>query len=159
MAASLDIRRAIRSSIFVTCGCFALSAPGLGQTSRALSGEEQQELRQGLQTLEQSLRPLNERGVAGAADAGVFHKGLAWALRYDTEFTPADVALLRKAVVRGQERAKSLAAGNQPWAKRRGKLVLGYVSRVDGSVQPYGLIVPQGYDPVRPTRLDIVLHG
>jgi predicted esterase len=26
-------------------------------------------------------------------------------------------------------------------------------------VQPYGLIVPSGYDPAKPTRLDVVLHG
>src|SRR5207244_8887170 len=40
-----------------------------------------------------------------------------------------------------------------------GRLVRGYVSDVDGSVQPYGLIVPRGYDPSTPIRLDVVLHG
>ena len=30
----------------------------------------------------------------------------------------------------------------------------GYVSTVDSSVQPYGLIVPRGYDPSRPMRYD-----
>jgi hypothetical protein len=30
---------------------------------------------------------------------------------------------------------------------------------VDGSVQPFGLAVPAGYDPAKPTRLDVVLHG
>ena len=35
----------------------------------------------------------------------------------------------------------------------------GFVSAVDGSVQPYGLVVPAGYDPAKPIRLDVVLHG
>jgi poly(3-hydroxybutyrate) depolymerase len=84
---------------------------------------------------------------------------LAWALRYDREFSPADVALLRKAVARGQQRAELLSAGNKPWGNRHGKLVLGYLSGVDGSVQPYGLVVPKDYDGSRPWRLDVVLHG
>ena len=35
----------------------------------------------------------------------------------------------------------------------------GYRSAVDGSVQPYGLIIPESYDGSRPVRLDLVLHG
>ena len=30
---------------------------------------------------------------------------------------------------------------------------------MDGSTQPYGLIIPAGYDPNKPARLDVVLHG
>src|SRR4029079_3361463 len=46
-----------------------------------------------------------------------------------------------------------------PWYNRRGKLALGYLSKIDHSVQPYGLIVPKGFDPKTPSRLDVVLHG
>ena len=35
----------------------------------------------------------------------------------------------------------------------------GYTSRVDGSVQPYGLTIPGSYDGSRPMRLDVWLHG
>ncbi len=40
-------------------------------------------------------------------------------------------------------------------------LVGGFVSRIDDSVQPYGLVVPAGYDPkaTKPLRLDVWLHG
>lgn len=34
-----------------------------------------------------------------------------------------------------------------------------YVSVVDGSVQPFGLLIPQSYSPSKPIRLDVVLHG
>lgn len=30
---------------------------------------------------------------------------------------------------------------------------------VDGSVQPFGLLIPQSYSPSKPIRLDVVLHG
>lgn len=30
---------------------------------------------------------------------------------------------------------------------------------MDDSIQPYGLIVPENYDPQQPIRLDVVLHG
>src|SRR5207253_9899004 len=32
-------------------------------------------------------------------------------------------------------------------------------SDVDGSVQPYGVVVPKGHSVIAPTRLDVVLHG
>ena len=38
-------------------------------------------------------------------------------------------------------------------------MLRGYVSAVDGSVQPYGVIVPASYDRTKPMRLDVVLHG
>lgn len=92
-------------------------------------------------------------------EAGIFSKGLKWALRYDKDFTPADLALLKNAVTRHAQRIAAEAITSKPWLKKRGKLALGYTSKVDGSVQPYGIIVPAGYDPAKPIRLDVVLHG
>ena len=92
------------------------------------------------------------------ADAEVFHKGIQWALRYDKP-TSADVSLIRKAIARGLERASSLSHGRSEWTAKKGKLVRGFVSAVDGSTQPYGVIVPQGYTGSQPVRLDVVLHG
>ena len=48
------------------------------------------------------------------ADAEVFAKGVAWALRYDASFTPADETLLKKALERGRERVAALTAGEAP---------------------------------------------
>src|SRR5262249_56937924 len=51
--------------------------------------------------------------------------------------------------------------GMAPWTTARGLVVRGYVSRIDGSVQPYGLVVPDSYRPDAPYRhrLDVWLHG
>ncbi len=93
------------------------------------------------------------------ADAGLFHKGITWALRYETTLTTNDVAALKRALARGNQRAISLLANQTPWATRKGKVLRGYVSAVDGSTQPYGVIVPASYDGTKPVRLDVVLHG
>jgi pimeloyl-ACP methyl ester carboxylesterase len=92
------------------------------------------------------------------ADARVFGKAITWALRYDSP-TPPDLLLIRKAIARGHERSASLGSGTFEWTEKRGKVLRGFVSAVDGSTQPYGLIVPRGYVPSQPTRLDVVLHG
>jgi len=93
------------------------------------------------------------------ADADLFHKGIVWALRYETNLATSDVALLMRSLQRGQQRAEALLAGRAPWTAKKGKVLRGYVSRVDGSTQPYGVIVPSGYDGATPMRLDVVLHG
>jgi len=131
----------------------------LGQEPESLTAEQQQTLDQELRTLQEMLDSLHDRPRGDVADAAIFHKGVVWALRYDRKFSPKDVALLQQAIARGQERAAAMAADIRPWSARQGKLALGYVSRVDDSVQPYGVIVPKDYDPSRPTRLDVVLHG
>jgi len=93
------------------------------------------------------------------ADVEVFQKGVEWALRYEKKLEPADIALVQMALNCCTERADALTAQKQAWPVRKGKLVRGFVSEVDGSVQPYGVIVPTNYDPTKPTRLDVVLHG
>lgn len=93
------------------------------------------------------------------ADAEVFAKGITWALRYDTALAPNDVAAIKRAQERLAQRVGALATGQKPWAARKGKTVRGFVSAVDGSVQPYGVIVPQSYNGTKPMRLDVVLHG
>lgn len=93
------------------------------------------------------------------ADAEIFHKGVVWALRYEGKLEPGDVALVKKALQRAKERLDALDDGKRPWHDKKGKLVRGYTSAVDGSVQPYGLIVPGNLDATKPARLDVVLHG
>src|SRR2546421_120316 len=47
-----------------------------------------------------------------------------------------------------------------PWTTQTGPVAGGYVSRIDGSVQPYGLVVPKDFQPGGPKRrLDVWCHG
>ncbi len=138
----------------------AVTAAALPAARPALSAEERGPLERGLRELDGRLAKLGARTPADdLADADIYAKGAAWALRYDEALTPADMALLNKALARGSERAAALEAGKRPWARKKGKVVRAFVSAVDGSVQPYGVIVPAKYDPAKPIRLDVVLHG
>jgi poly(3-hydroxybutyrate) depolymerase len=93
------------------------------------------------------------------ADAQIFVKGVVWALDFGPITDAASRELVQKGLRRARERIDALATGRQPWAERRGRSVRGFISAVDGSVQPYGLVMPAGYDPAQPMRLDVVLHG
>ncbi len=120
--------------------------------------EQRGQLEGGRKRLEERLAKLRTNPDL-YADAAVFAKGLSWALRHDEIVIPTDTALQTRALERGLKRVAGLEAGRAPWANRKGKLVRGYISAVDGSVQPFGLIVPAGYNPAKPMRLDVVLHG
>jgi pimeloyl-ACP methyl ester carboxylesterase len=127
-----------------------------------IAPEEQALLRgqiSGLQTRISELREKAGPGTERTSDALLFPKAVVWALRYEPSLTAADLTLMKRALDRGVQRADSIASGKLPWEQKRGKLVRGYISDVDGSVQPYGLIVPAGYDRAKPMRLDVVLHG
>jgi pimeloyl-ACP methyl ester carboxylesterase len=90
------------------------------------------------------------------ADMGLFSAGVGNALSFDTAFSPSDIRLIELAVQRNTERAVSATA---PWTTKHGKVIRGYVSAIDGSIQPYGVIIPKNYDGSKPMRLDVVLHG
>lgn len=116
-------------------------------------------LHESVKTLKAQLTKLKLANADLLADAEVFHKGGGWALRYESAFTAKDVATIEKALARGTERVTALTANQSPWAKKKGKVVRGFVSAVDGSTQPYGVIIPKNYDGTKPMRLDVVLHG
>ena len=129
------------------------------QSPQRLSEAQQQSFEKAANELQSLVDQQSQRQTPHRIDAAIFAKGLTWALRYDHEFSPADIELLEKAVRRCQERLAALAASKHPWTDRKGKSALGYESVVDGSIQPYGVIVPKGYDSKTPIRLDVVLHG
>jgi hypothetical protein len=94
------------------------------------------------------------------ADVQIHKKAADYILRFPEEFFgPEYAAQTINALDKGIARANELEAGTASWTKKTGNLVRGYVSRVDGSVQPYGLTIPASYDGTRPMRLDVWLHG
>lgn len=93
------------------------------------------------------------------ADAQIFVKGVVWALDFGPVEDAKSRELVQKGIRRARERIDALATGRLTWVERRGSSVRGFISAVDGSVQPYGLVVPASYDPAKPMRLDVVLHG
>ncbi|MBM3847757.1 MAG: hypothetical protein FJ405_15910 [Verrucomicrobia bacterium] len=95
-------------------------------------------------------------------DVQVFHKAVDWALRYDEFFNPTNETITaRECIQTGLLRARELREGKASWLSATGLVVRGYRSRIDGSVQPYGLVVPATYrhGSGHMHRLDLWFHG
>jgi hypothetical protein len=76
------------------------------------------------------------------ADVDIYRKAAAYIVRFPEEFFTAQYAPETIAVLdMGLARVKELEAGGASWTKKTGNVVRGYVSSVDGSVQPYGLTI------------------
>src|SRR6185437_8087941 len=93
-------------------------------------------------------------------DVRVFQKAVHDALTYREFFDPPDVGRAKDLLALGRKRAGQLLDGNAPWTTETGLVVRGYVSKIDGSVQPYGLVVPETYKPHsgHKHRLDLWFH-
>lgn len=111
-------------------------------------------------TLEDSLKAKPDQ-LALLPDIAIFYKAVAWALRYNEFFEPKQVEVARKLLALGQQRAAELKAGAPGWLDDTGLVVRGYVSKIDGSVQPYGMVIPEDWKPGETTgrRLDFWCHG
>lgn len=94
-------------------------------------------------------------------DVQIFYNAVHYALKYDEFFNPAEIAVARKLLAAGHARARQLRDGTPGWTGETGLVVRGYVSKIDGSVQPYGLVVPASYRYLAPFqhRLDLWFHG
>jgi hypothetical protein len=95
------------------------------------------------------------------ADAQVFLKAADLALRfgefYDKKDITKDVAKLDWALAQAKERLEKL--DSHPWTTQKGLVLRGYTSVIDGSSQPYGLVIPEGLDLSKPAPLYVWLHG
>ncbi|GDY23255.1 hypothetical protein LBMAG56_46020 [Verrucomicrobiota bacterium] len=115
-------------------------------------------------------------------DVQIYYNAVRYALEDDIFTSTNQFNSARALLKTGSERAKQLAAHQAPWNTKAGLLALkkelegkaktpttlthvpvvrGYVSKIDGSVQPYGLKVPVSYltGDDKPRRLDFWLHG
>ena len=110
----------------------------------AIPAEARAELTAGAAALHREIEALadNVHLHALLPDVEVLHKAVDWALRYDEFFDAKQIAVARRMLKLGHERATHLRAGRAPWLDATGLVVRGYRSGLDGSVQPYGLVVP-----------------
>ncbi len=126
---------------------------------------DRKSLEDGLASLQAKLQRLSARKDARTTDllpdVEVFFKAVHDALTYQEFFAPADVEKGKALLKAGQERADALLEGSAPWTTQKGLVVRGYRSKIDGSIQPYGLVIPESYTVDGPLRfrLDIWFHG
>ncbi|MDA0282408.1 MAG: prolyl oligopeptidase family serine peptidase [Planctomycetota bacterium] len=104
------------------------------------------------------------------ADVEVFAKGVEWCLRHNefyagrknSDAQSAWIGYCRNAIEIGNERLAELKAGSHPWTVSLGSTIRGYVSRVDGSIQPYAVSLPTAMNDAKSGQrfpLHVKLHG
>ena len=95
------------------------------------------------------------------ADVLIYQEAVRYALQYGEFFKTDEISKAKILLTRGEERAAYLAEGKAPWTTATGLIVRGYISKIDKSVQPYGLVVPASFSQNAPHRwrLDTWFHG
>ncbi len=99
--------------------------------------------------------------IALLPDVMIFERAVRCALDYQEFFDVREFDKADALLVEGVKRADQLLAGNPEWMTQKGLVVRGYISRIDNTVQPYGLVIPPTYaiDHSVPARCDIWFHG
>lgn len=132
-----------------------------------VSADDRKELESGLASLGSAIDRLVEKAKKDARtaellpDVLIYQKAVHDALTYREFFNARDIPKAKALLREGQARADSLADGQAPWTSQTGLVVRGYMSRIDGSVQPYGLVIPPSYTDrtAGKYRLDFWFHG
>lgn len=119
--------------------------------------KELAELRKGIDEVAKA-QAGNPRLALLLPDVEIYHKAVDWALRYREFHKPAEIKAAFEMLAEGTRRAEQLKSGQAPWTRQTGLVVRGYRSKIDGSVQPYGMVIPEGYSGA-PSRLDCWCHG
>ena len=131
----------------------------------AVPAADQQELTEGIAQLGKKIDELRVSLKDKAAlldllpDVQIYHNAVRYALTHN-EIYKGEIPVAKKLLQQGLERAAQLGKGESPWTTATGLVARGYVSKIDDSVQPYGLVVPSSYKGSGyPHRLDIWYHG
>jgi len=125
------------------------------------------ELRDGLGDLGEKIDGLNKTLAKDAEwfallpDVEIYHKAVRYVLDYQEFHRKSEFAVAKTLLETGSKRADQLLARQASWLKQKGLVVRGYRSKIDMSVQPYGLEIPESYsfEGNDASRLDFWFHG
>jgi predicted esterase len=132
-----------------------------------ISDADRAELSKDVAAFEQEIKQVRQE-LAGQPrllelfpDVMIFHKAVDWALKYDEFYEAREVKTARDLLKLGRERLAQIKSKKPEYLSECGLVVRGYISKIDGSVQPYGLVVPESYTPktLSNYRLDVWCHG
>jgi len=163
---------------FLVMNCPAARADGLADNVAdkvrpvpppgiSVPAADKKELEAGLAQLEKTIEELHSAAKNKPAlvellpDVQIYYNAVHYALKYNEFFNDKEIPVAKALLKQGRDRAQQLNESKAPWTTATGLVVRGYVSKIDGSVQPYGLVVPASYHSTSPNlfRLDVWLHG
>src|SRR2546426_1125138 len=160
MQKTLKILLSVAAILPLWCEVRPVPPPGV-----AVPAADRTELESGLARLGSSIDQLRKSGSDRAAlvpDVEIYHKAVRFALQYNEFFKLEDIGRAKILLEEGQARADALRdRGEAPWTTVAGLVVRGYLSKIDHSVQPFGLVIPASYSPNAPHRwrVDAWFHG
>lgn len=96
------------------------------------------------------------------SDIEVFASAVETAVTYNEIYDPKkEFSQAMEQLAVAKERLQRLVQASPDWLKSTGLVPRGYRSKIDDSVQPYGLVIPSTWRPGSsiPIRLDIWFHG
>ncbi len=127
--------------------------------------DAQARLTHGLDLLANLIEQIRQRNSpeldALLPDVEIFYRAVFQALRYGEVYQENQLNWADELLAEGERRARQLLdSGTGDWMTQTGLVVRGFRSRLDGTVQPYGLVIPSDYSPTGPAaRCDIWFHG
>ncbi len=102
----------------------------------------------------------NSLSAEVSADVAVLSKACRFAIEFHELYQEKDAAKVERLIKLAQSRLEQLQATGIDWTKDRQRQVRGFTSMVDGSPQPIGLILPDGWPTSKkPLPLYVWLHG
>ena len=126
------------------------------------TAEEKQKIQAKVDELGAAIKELRAKGVDAALllDVKIFHEAARWKMESPREFfRDRTVGATLSVLDKGLERARQLKQGKSPWTTQKGRVIRGFRSAVDGSVQPLRVTIPEEYDGSRAFPLDFTQHG
>jgi dienelactone hydrolase len=122
-----------------------------------LSAADRARIESGLEQLKKRLAVTPDDRLQ--ADVEIYAKAVDYALQFDEFYDAKEIPRADSALKKASERLDELVGGKSSWTKQRGLVVRGYYSSIDGSPQPYGLVIPENLDLDKPAPLYVWLHG
>ena len=122
-----------------------------------LPAETKESLEKQLAEIEKANAELSDNPLF--ADIDIYRKAVDYALKHNEFYSKGDIKKAQACLTMAKNRGEQLKQGKSPWTKQTGLVVRGYESDIDGSSQPYGLVIPEELDLTKPQPLYIWLHG
>jgi hypothetical protein len=118
-----------------------------------------EEITRGLTELQGLVKAIGNHDLL--PDVEIYEKAIRWAVIYKEVFDAKGISAVKNVLKTGLDRATAMKSGRTPWTTQTGLVVRGYRSKIDGSVQPYGLVIPKDYSFAgdKKHRLDFWWHG
>ena len=134
--------------------------PGVAIDAEARTGLQKElvQLQAQIIELRKSKSPIMQRYLP---DVEIFARAVELALNEDGFFEPKDAEQAKLVMQEGLKRAADLKSESTPWNNLFGAIqtVRGFRSKLDGTVQPYGVVTSKFGDRINTPRADIWCRG